>query len=157
MIAQPTTTQLIEAARHDLEVRVAPFVEDPGAQTALAMSIAVLGSALVRSEHELAWMLEEADAIEALARELTERLQPASALPEALADLERGKGPAHDMAGVHAYYERASELLSRAAEAAYAAGDERAIREVTALFEERRRHQDTVTGGYQAVGRAEST
>jgi cytochrome c556 len=137
MIAKPTTEQLIEAVRTDLQTRVAPHVTDPTASVALAMSIAVLGSAAVRSAHELEWMLEEADAIERLAG------KPAGARP-ALSD----------MAAVRAHYTRASELLAQLAEAAYDADDSDAIAEVWALLEQRREHQNIVTGGYTAVGRA---
>jgi hypothetical protein len=153
MIAKPTTVQLIEAARHDLQERVAPFVTDPVANVALQMSILVLGSAMVRAEHELPWMLEEADEIETVARRLVTRLPSAEALSEALWDYEQRRTAGRNIAEVTARYERASELLSRAAEAAYEAGDPAAIREVMALFEQRRDHQNAVTGGYGAVGR----
>jgi hypothetical protein len=146
VIAKPTTEQLIETVRHELRTRVAPCVSDPVARLALDMSIAVLGSAAVRSAHELAWMLDEAEAIEALARDLVARLP---ALAEALYE----PGAVRDIAGAHERYERASELLARTAEAAYEAGDREAIRAVMALFAQRRGNQNTVTGGYQAVGR----
>jgi hypothetical protein len=135
MIAQPTTEQLIEAVRLDLRERVAPCVSDPTARAVLEMSIAVLGSAAVRSAHELDWMLEEIEAIEARAG-------------------EPGEGPPVDVTAVRARYARASELLARLADAAYDAGDADAIAGVWALLEQRREHQNLVTGGYTAVGRA---
>ena len=147
MIAKPTTEQLIEAVRTDLQTRVAPHVTDPTASVALAMSIAVLGSAAVRSSHELGWMLEEAGAIRALARRLAERLP----VDDSLADDEP---PVCDMTAVHARYTRASELLAQLADAAYDADDSDAIAQVWALLEQRREHQNIVTGGYTAVGRA---
>jgi hypothetical protein len=147
MIAKPTTEQLIEAVRLDLQSRVAPFVTDPIARMALDMSIAVLGSAAVRSANELGWMREEAEAIGALARRLAERL-PIGDVP---AD---GPVDAADMTALHARYAEAGELLARLAEAAYDADDVEAIDEVWALLRQRRDHQDMVTGGYTAVGRA---
>jgi hypothetical protein len=128
MIAKPTTEQLIDAVRLDLLERVAPFVSNPIAQMSLQMSITVLGSAAVRGARELEWMLEEADAIEALAKRLAERL-PVGRSPAT------GQPAVSDIAAAHARYERASELLARLAEAAYAAGDAVAIGEVWALLE----------------------
>jgi hypothetical protein len=154
MIDKPTTAQLIDAVRNELRARVAPFVTDPIARIALDMSILVLGTAAVRSEHELAWMLQEADAIEALAGELIARLPVTGSLAQALADYEHGKGEHRDIADLHAHYARASELLARAAEAAYDCNDSESIRRVTAVFEQRRDNQNTISGGYEAVGRS---
>jgi hypothetical protein len=154
MITRPTTAQLIDAVREDLQTRVAPVVADPPAKLALQMCLLVLGSAAVRSDHELAFMLDEADAIEALARDLAERLPEAGPLAEALAEHERDTAPPREVAAVHGRYERASEVLSLAAEAAYDAGDAEAITAVLAVFDRRRRNQNTITGGYEAVGRA---
>jgi hypothetical protein len=135
MIARPTIEQLIEAVRLDLRERVAPCVVDPTALAVLEMSIAVLGSAAVRSAHELEWMLEEAEAIEAHAGEPSDE-------------------PTVDITALRARYARAGELLAGMADAAYDAGDADAIADVWALLEQRREHQDIVTGGYTAVGRA---
>jgi hypothetical protein len=154
MIAKPTTEQLIDAVRVDLRDRVAPLVSDPIARMALDMSIAILGSAAVRSSHELAWMLEECDAVEAAARRLAERLPDPGPIADALAACERHAGAGRDLAGVHARYAQAGEVLARLGDAAYDADDAEAIREVWALLEQRRAHQDIVTGGYTAVGRA---
>jgi hypothetical protein len=148
MIAKPTTEQLIEAVRLDLQTRVAPSVEDPVARMALDMSIAVLGSAAVRSGNELGWMREEAEAIDALARRLAERL------PIGEARLADGPVDVADMAALHARYAEASELLARLADAAYDADDAEAIEDVWALLRQRSAHQDIVTGGYTSVGRA---
>jgi hypothetical protein len=154
VIAKPTTAQLIEAVRRDLETRVAPEVADPIARMALDMSIAVLGTAAVRSEHELAWMLEECEAIEALARELAQRLPGSDALAQALEEHVRGKGPVRAIADAHAQYARASEVLARAAEAAYDAADAAAIDAATGVLDARRHRQNEVTGGFSSVGRA---
>jgi hypothetical protein len=147
MIAKPTTEQLIEAVRLDLQTRVAPSVADPIARAALDMSIAVLGSAAVRSMNELGWMREEAEAIGALARRLAERLPIGEALANGPVDVA-------DMAAIHARYAEASELLARLADAAYDADDAEAIEDVWALLRQRSAHQDIVTGGYTSVGRA---
>lgn len=154
MIYKPTTAQLIEATRHDLRTKVAPFVTDPPARVALDMCILVLGTALERSKHELAWMLDEADAIERLSRRFVERFPDAKPLADGLGDYDQGRTGRRGIAEVNGDYERASELLSRAAEAAYEAGDEESIREVMALFEQRRERQNAASGGYEAVGRS---
>lgn len=154
MIARPTTEQLIDAVRLDLQTRIAPCVSDPIARMTLDMCMAVLGSAAVRSSHELAWMLDEADAIEAAAHRLAERLPGSAGVAEALIACERRPEPVEAAAAVHARYAQASELLARLGDAAYDADDPDAIREVWALLEQRRAHQDAVTGGYAAVGRA---
>jgi hypothetical protein len=153
VIAEPTTAQLLDAVRRDLEATVAPAVTDPVARRALDMSMLVLRSAAVRARHEIAWMLEEADAIEALGHDLRRRLGDRGPLAQALAAYDRAAAAVDDLADVHHRYACASELLARAAEAAYDAHDADAIRDVTALFEQRRRNQNAITGGFEAVGR----
>jgi hypothetical protein len=154
MIYKPTTAQLIDAVRHDLRENVAPFITDSTARVALDMSLLVLGTALVRSRNEVAWMLEEVDAIEKLARQFVERFPDDAALAEALGIYDTYRTSGHGIDEVNADYERASELFSRATEAAYKADDQQSVRQVMALFEQRREHQNAASGGYEAIGRS---
>ena len=84
MIAKPTTQQLIDAVCTELGAKVAPAVTDPTAKLVLDMAMAVLKGVGVRSANELAWMREESDAIEAVARRFVAELPDAHQLGEAL-------------------------------------------------------------------------
>ncbi|MDT3446903.1 MULTISPECIES: hypothetical protein [unclassified Pseudofrankia] len=154
MISQPTTARLIEVACDELEAKVRPAVTEQVAEIALAMAISVLRSAAVRAADELAWMREEAEAIEAVARLLVGRLPDAGALADALRSYQAAKGSSVSVVDAYADYARAGEVLSRAAEAAFEHGDAECRREVHRLFEQRRHHENAVTGGFNAVGRA---
>lgn len=153
MISRPTTEQLISAVAAELGSKVAPAVSDPTVKVQLEMAIAVLQTAAVRSGQELAWMKEERDAIEETARQLVDALPDATALADALAAYDNGKSDSLALADAQADYARASEVLSCAAEAAYASGEAEHVRAVIRLMDQRHANQQTVTGQFMAVGR----
>jgi hypothetical protein len=153
MISKPTTPQLIDAACVELETKVAPAITDAATKVVVDMTLAVLRGAAVRSANELAWMRAEAAAIEILARKLTSELPDATALAAALLDYAEAKNDSLYLADVLADYERASEVLSCAAEAVYADGDSGRIAAVRGLFDDRMANEKAVIGVFMAAGR----
>ena len=153
MISKPTTSQLIDAVRAELASKVAPELTDGTTKVVLDMALAVLQGASVRSANEVAWMREEADAIEQLAAQLVGELPQATGLAEALRAYTEAKTGSLYLADLQADYGRASEVLSCAAEAVYADGDAGRKAAVQALFDERMAHENAVIGAFEAVGR----
>jgi hypothetical protein len=153
MISRPTTAQLIDATCVELETKVAPAVTDQAVKVVLDMAVAVLRSASVRCANELAWMREEADSIEEVARRLIAELRGSAALADALRAYTDDRTDSRYLHDAIADYGRVSEVLSRAAEAAYAAGDAEHRAAVMRLFQHRMAHENAITGGFEAVGR----
>jgi hypothetical protein len=153
VISKPTTPQLIDAACAELTAKVAPAIADPSTRIVLDMAVAVLQGAARRSANELAWMREEADAIEQLAAEFAAELPDAAALAEGLAAYRDARTASLYLAEAQADYERASELLSRVAEAAYASGDPARKAAVRALYDQRMANEKAVIGVFLAAGR----
>jgi hypothetical protein len=153
MISKPTTQQLIDAVCTELDTKVAPAVTDATAKLVLDMAMAVLKGVGVRSANELAWMREEADAIESVARRLVAELPDATDLREALQSYLDIKSDSRYLARAEEEYERAGEVLSRAVEAAYADGDADRKAAVRALVDQRMANEFAVVGQYVGVGR----
>jgi len=153
MISKPTTPQLIDAACTELETKIAPAISDPATKIVVDMALAVLRGAAIRSANEVAWMREEAEAIDALAARLVAELPDATDLAEAHRAYTDGRTGSLYLADVLADYERASEVLSRAAEAAYRDGSAERIAAVRQLFDQRMANEKTVIGEFMAAGR----
>jgi len=153
VISKPTTPQLIEAVCVELETKVAPIITESTAQVALAMATAVLRGAAVRSANELAWMKEEADAIEQAADGLVGSLPDSGVLAEALEDYRAMRSGSLYLQDALDDYARASEVLSRAVEAAYADGNPERKAEVQALMTQRMANENGVIGVFEAAGR----
>jgi len=153
VISKPTTPQLIEAVCAELETKVAPAITESTAQVALAMATAVLRGAAVRSANELAWMREEADAIEQVADDLVGSLPGSEALAEALEDYRAQRSDSLYLEDALDDYARASEVLSRAVEAAFADGNPERKAEVEALMTQRMANENGVIGVFEAAGR----
>jgi hypothetical protein len=153
MITQPTIPQLLDTMREELSERVLPLIDDPTIRVNVEMVTALLSALSVRTENEVAWMLEEAEAIEAAATELLPALNDAGAVTEAL-DAHQASPPASmRLSDVAESYQRASELLARLTEAAYTAGDDQAILRVQALIDSRLAIEMEAIGEFVAVGR----
>lgn len=153
MIAKPTTQQLIDAVCTELDAKVAPAVTDPTAKLVLDMAMAVLRGVGVRSANELAWMREESDAIEAVARRFVAELPDAHQLGEALQAYLDLKSDSRYLARAEEEYESAGEVLSCAVEAAYADGDPDRKAAVRALVDQRMANEFAIIGQYVGVGR----
>ena len=154
MIPEPTTPAVLETIADGMASVVVPEVTEPAAQLAMGMALQVLRTAAMRSGNELAWMREEANAIEDVAKRLLAEVEGGgTALAAALDVYTAQRTDSLYLADARADYERASEVLSCAAELAYSAGTSEHRMAVHRLFEQRMAHENAITGGYQAVGR----
>jgi methylthioribose-1-phosphate isomerase len=154
VIVRPSTGQLLRAVRRELLAVVAPAVDDPGVSVSIEMMASVLLVASQRADHEAAWLCEECEAIESVATSLQAELPTATALAQALESYRRQRAESGDLADIRADYERASEVLSRAAEAAVASGDRSLEAAVVDLLERRVAQEMELMGGeWKAVGR----
>jgi hypothetical protein len=153
VISRPTNQQLIEAVCAELTGKVAPTISDAGTKVVLEMALSVLSCAAVRTANELAWMKEEADAIEAVARRFAEEMPEAEALSAALAAYDGGRTGSLYIDAAQADYALISEVLSCATDAAFASGDTARIAAVEELLRQRMANENSVTGTFLAVGR----
>jgi hypothetical protein len=153
MISKPTTPQLIDAACTELENRVAPAITDGATKVVVDMALAVLRGAAIRSANEVAWMREEAHAVDELAQRLIAELPDARELAEAHRAYAEGSAGSLYLEDVLDDYERASEVLSRAAEAVYLDGSAERIAAVRRLYDQRMANEKAVIGVFMAAGR----
>jgi hypothetical protein len=153
VISKPTNQQLIEAVCAELTAKVAPNISDAGTKVVLEMALSVLSCAAVRTAKELAWMKEETDAIEAVARRFVEEMPETDALSAALAAFDAGRTGSLYIDAAQADYQLISEVLSCATDAAFASGDTARIAAVEQLLGQRMANENAVTGTFIAVGR----
>lgn len=154
MITQPTIPQLLGSISEELTDRVLPLLEDPTIKINVEMVTALLSALTVRTENEIAWMLEEAAAIEAAATELLPSLNDSASVTTALEAHRASPPESMRLSHVSASYQRASELLSCVAEAAFETGDETAIAQVQSLIDSRLATENEAIGEFIAVGRS---
>ena len=155
MITRPTTPQLIDVVRRELSEHVAPAVSDPQVATSLQMIDHILRTLAVRAGHELGWMTEEMDAIEAVGERIASTDLPgASGVGEALSAFRSQRSAAVDSASIIEDYNHATEVLSRCVETTFEHPGE--LRDaVTALLDQRLAHEVDVIGpDFQLVGRS---
>ena len=114
MITAPSMPQLLETIRDELADKVLPSIDDPTTRVSVEMVMAVLNQLVVRSENEIAWMLEESAAIDDAAAELAERLADSS-LDDAVAAYRQGRSETMHLSAVAGDHARAGEVLSRLA------------------------------------------
>jgi hypothetical protein len=154
VIVRPGTPEVIHAVIAGIETSLAPDLAGAPAQLAAGMAVQVLRTAAVRSGNEVAWMREEANAIEHQARRLIDEIPHGhDALASALQEYVANRTDRLYLADALVDYELVSEVLSCAAELAYVAGSDEHRCAVHRLFEQRLVHENVTTGGYQAVGR----
>jgi len=153
MITQPTIPQLLETIRDELGDKVLPQVADAPTKVSIEMMQAVLNQLIERSEHEIAWMTNEIDAIEDAAERLAPTLSQSDALDAAVVDFTSNRAESMQLSVVTADYQRACEVLSCLGEAAYADGSEAAIADVQTLLNARLATENAAVGEFIAVGR----
>ena len=144
--------QLLATLRDELESTVMPQLDDAPTKVAVEMMQAVLNQLIERAENEFAWMFGEMAAIEAAAGELGAGLGSAD-LDAALAEFRGSRAQEMTLSAVTADYQRACEVLSCLAEAAYAADDAAAIDTVQGLIDARLATENAAIGEFIAVGR----
>lgn len=155
MITTPSTSQLVRSVSSQLRAKVLPAIADPALVVEIEMMLSMLDMAAVRAGHEIAWMLQEADGIDAA----LSGAAAAGELPEpvlAALDALHASQPADlTYPEVQRHYGLASEALARAAEVAHAGGS-RLQPLVWSLLEGRVEHELATIGAYVAVGRSEN-
>jgi hypothetical protein len=153
MIAKPTTEQILLECCRELTEVVLPAIPDETVKVSVLMLDLVLRGAAVRAAHEIAWMTEEIDELQAYARDASAGGPHAEGTET---ELDAGAGPADrslHLDDVVEAYRRASEAFSRAMEAAVAAGDDALTRRAAALMDHRVERETEVMSGWSPVGR----
>jgi len=154
MIIRPTTPQLLRDVRHELTATIASEVHSATAKVALEQIDIILEQCAVRSESEIAWMLEEVAEIEAFAADVVAAINdPAtSAALDTARAARTGSLYLDDLADD---YNRMSEALSCAIEACMAAPASRALlqRGIEILRTRRGERETVVRANWRLVGR----
>jgi hypothetical protein len=153
MITKPTIAQLLTSMQAELTDKIRPGLSDPTLVVNVDMMTAVLGALAVRVEHELAWMREEADRIEAAADTVLAAQPESAALADALGEYRDRRTASLLLSEAQADYDRASEVLSRITEVGFASGDPALVQLVEQLFEQRLATEQTAIGTFVAAGR----
>ena len=155
MITTPSTSQLVRSVSSELRAKVLPELTDPALLVELEMMLSMLDMAAVRADHEIAWMLQEADGIDAALSEAAAAGELPGPVRDALDALQSSQPTDLSYPEVQRHYGLASEALARAADLAHA-GDERLRSIVWSLLEGRVDHELATIGAYVAVGRSEN-
>jgi hypothetical protein len=154
MLSRPTTDQVILDCRTELLNTIDPAVESPQVKIAIQMMENVLRNCAERAAHEIAWMLEESEAMVAYARIVSESAACTAELVDTLAAHDSGHTTSYHLADVTANYDLAGNCLSAALEAAMAAGDDELHRAGRAILQDRLAHENQIMGDWGFVGRA---
>jgi hypothetical protein len=155
MITSPSTSQLVRSVSTELRAKVLPELTDPALLVEVEMMISMLDMAAVRADHEIAWMLQEADAIGAALSAAAVGADLPAPVRDALDALELSRPADMTYPEVQRHYALASEALARVADHAHA-GDERLRSLAWSLLEGRVDHELATIGAYVAVGRSEN-
>jgi hypothetical protein len=152
MISRPSTEQILLDCCRELQEFV-PAVDDDTVKVRIMMLEGVLRNTAVRSAHEIAWMREEIDDMQAYAHSVAESLDDRAGIDQALADLKEAQQQSLHLDDVVDTYRRGSEALSCALEAAVAAGDAALAERGTSLLQTRISRERVVMSGWSPVGR----
>ena len=152
MITKPSMSQLLEAMKAELTDKIIPGLSDPTLVVNVQMMTAVLGALAVRVEHELSWMRDECEEIDAAASAALSEHDDA-ALRTVLDEYRAQRSGSLVVSAAQADYDRASEVLSHLAELAYASGDAALVSVVEGLYESRLATEQAAIGTFVAVGR----
>ncbi|MDT7647278.1 MAG: hypothetical protein QOC75_4278 [Pseudonocardiales bacterium] len=153
MIARPSSRQLLETVRTELRTTIKHAVTDADALARLDMIDSVLGSVIMRSDNEVAWLREEIAAIERAGDAvLADGADETGQVAAALAVLRANRATSYRLPDLHAEYNLAGEVLSRAVEAGSRAGG-RLRRTVEEVLEERLRREVLIRGEFSLAGR----
>jgi hypothetical protein len=152
MIHEPNTTQIVEAIRDDLRNKVAPQLTDPATVVALQMIDELLANVATRAAHEIGWMREEIDAVDALAGEYL-GANANAAVADARSALHAQRATTLHLDAMATEYRAASELLSCGLEASIASGDPVWRERWRSALTHRLEHELSVMGNWGFVGR----
>lgn len=135
MLTRPTTEQILIGIATDLSESVLAHVHDEPARVLLAQIDQILRGLATRSAHEIAWMHDEAAAIEASTGAAVGR--PASL----------------HLDDVVAWYDSVSRALSAALDDAFALGDAGRVAELKVVLDARSATEMKIVGPLDLVGR----
>jgi hypothetical protein len=153
MIARPSSRQLLETVRTELRTTIKHAVTDADALARLDMIDSILGSVIMRSDDEVAWLREEIAAIERAGDAvLADGADGTGQVAAALAVLRANRATSYRLPDLHAEYNLAGEVLSRAVEAGSRAGG-RLRRTVEEVLEARLRREVLIRGEFSLAGR----
>ena len=153
MISQPTTTQVLDDCAREIRESVAPLIDDPAIKVNLEMLEQILRSCALRAGHEIAWMQEECDEIEALAHELLAQVDA----PEVRTALDRYRAATTDSLHLQdraRTYSAAGEVLGCIVEAALASDSAELAEQATAAIRRRSRREDELRPDFYFPGRS---
>jgi predicted NAD/FAD-dependent oxidoreductase len=151
VISQPSTARLLDVVRQELAETVAPVATDPQIQASLQMIDHILGTLAVRADHEIAWMVEESDALAELGEDIVDAQPDATRVAAAVAALRAVDTRSLHYDAVAARYSLAGEILSCAFEAVPADSPLRPA--VDAQLDTRLGHEVEIMGDFELVGR----
>ena len=151
MITQPSTARILRVIQQELRDNVLPMVTDPQALANLQMIEHILGTLAVRADHEIAWMIEEIDALDAVGEQVVAQEPGATKVAAALDESRWAPVTSYHYDDVASRYSLASEILSCALEAV--PGDVPLRATLEALLDARLDHEVDIMGEFQLVGR----
>lgn len=153
MMTLPSSSQLIGVVRAELPETLDGISDDPRIVNTLSMVDFMLATIAARCEHEIGWMIEEIEQIDAVAAEIVDSGHDRDArVSEGLRRLRAGDVQSFDIEAVRARYHLASAVLSDCVEIALAAGGEMRNR-VEAVLSARLAHEEQIRGALALVGR----
>jgi len=148
MQSTPTTAQILEGIRADLRQTILPEVAAGPARVTLEMLDNLLSSAATRAGHEVAWMRDECDRMEAIADEVDD-----PAVREALAAYRVGDRESLHLEAVQQAYQQASEVLSRVIEHALATSNKALLEQARQVLRLRSEREVAILGEWTLAGR----
>lgn len=150
-MSTPSVAALVTAIRDQLSTAVSPALADDGPKKLLAAIDHLLQTIVVRSEHEIDWMVgHTADVVE-----LAERFVAGGAAPEpvaaALQRYREGKRPGLTASVATANFALAAEVLSTVLEATSTADSEIAVTAKELMARDVQRGVDIVGDDFELV------
>jgi hypothetical protein len=155
MIHEPNTAQIVDSIRDELRVKVTPQLTDPATVVAMQMIDELLANVATRAAHEIGWMREEIDAIDALAADYLTSSDNGdlTVVAQARAALHAQRADTSHLEAMSIEYRAASDLLSSGLEASIASGDPVWRERWRRALSDRLGHELSVMGNWGFVGR----
>ena len=148
MQSSPTTAEILEGLRIELREAVLPEVTDGPARVAVEMLDNILSNLATRAAHEIAWMRDECEQIDALVSSVDDPVVQSAVAAYRCAD----RASLH-LDAVQQAYDRAGEALSCAVEYALAHGDSSLLTDSRSILQVRSDREMAILGGWDMVGR----
>jgi hypothetical protein len=152
--SRPTTQQVIVDARRELAEVIAPQLTSESAQLSARMLDTVLENLATRAAHEVAWMREEAAAIEELADEVVAAdVDGAAVVDGALGAYRTGRTGGLHLDEAVADYSLAGRVLSEVCEVVMRSGSSTLRARLEEVLRQRLDHEVQIMGDWGFIGR----